>query len=247
MTPQETQALEQFLIQLTQARAAGKDPQAQAMIADAMARQPDAPYLLVQRALLLDHALASARDQIATLQGQLQAAQQAAQASGARSFLDADNAWGNGANGAYGTSRAAAVAAAPAQTAIPPAVPAPVAYQNVPAQPARSGWLSGGLGGTLGSIATTAAGVAGGAFLFQGLENLFHRNSASNVLGQPDMAVLEQPNETVVNNYYGSDDRSSFNGAGLSSDLSSDPSSGNDFVDDDLSSDGFMDDDSSLV
>ena len=243
MTPQETQALEQFLIQLTQARAAGKDPQAQAMIADAMARQPDAPYLLVQRALLLDHALASARDQIATLQGQLQAAQQAAQGTGVRSFLDADNAWGNGANGPNGTSRAAASAAAPAQTAIQPAVPSPVAYQNVPAQPARSGWLSGGLGGTLGSIATTAAGVAGGAFLFQGLENLFHRNSASNVLGQPDMAVLEQPNETVVNNYYGSDDRSSFTGT----DLSSDQSSGNDFLDDGLSSDGFLDDDSSLV
>jgi hypothetical protein len=47
------QALETFLSQLTQARADGKDPQAAAMIADAAARQPDAAYLLVQRAMLL--------------------------------------------------------------------------------------------------------------------------------------------------------------------------------------------------
>lgn len=231
MTPQETQALERFLTQLAQARAAAKDPQAESMIADAVARQPDAAYLLVQRALLLDHALASAREQNAALQAQLQAAQ----AGGSRSFLDADNAWGNS---AYRTAPAA-VAAAPAP--IQPPVQSPMAYQAAPAQPARSGWLGGGLGSTLGSIATTAAGVAGGAFLFQGLENMFHRNSPSNVLGQPDMAALGQPNETVVNNFYGSDsDRSSFSSADQSS-------SGNDFLDDGLSGDAFLDDDSSLA
>ncbi|MGO4610594.1 DUF2076 family protein, partial [Variovorax sp. 2RAF20] len=77
MTPQDTQALDNFLTQLTQARLQAKDPQAAAMIADAVARQPDAAYLLVQRAMLLDHALADARAQIAGLQQQVQQLQQA--------------------------------------------------------------------------------------------------------------------------------------------------------------------------
>ncbi|RGA57306.1 DUF2076 family protein, partial [Klebsiella pneumoniae] len=68
MSPQEQQALENFLAQLTQARVGAKDPQAEARILDAVARQPDAAYLLVQRAMLLDQALASAQAQIATLQ-----------------------------------------------------------------------------------------------------------------------------------------------------------------------------------
>ena len=36
------------------------------------------------------------------------------------------------------------------------------------------GFLRGGGGGLLGSIAATAAGVAAGSFLFHGLDNLFH-------------------------------------------------------------------------
>ncbi|NYH97807.1 DUF2076 domain-containing protein [Cupriavidus plantarum] len=245
MTPQETQALERFLTQLTQARAVAKDPQAEAMIADAVARQPDAAYLLVQRALLLDNALASAREQNAALQAQVSQLQ-AAQGGGNRAFLD-DNTWGNSVGGgAYGAGRAAQAGASSMAAPQPAAVQAPapgpgqspVAYSPAAAQPpARSGWLGGGLGGTLGSIATTAAGVAGGAFLFQGLENMFHRNSASNVLGNPDMAVLEQPNETVVNNYYGSNDGGSIDTASTSS--------GNSFLDDDSDNGSFLDDDSS--
>ena len=66
MTPQDVQALEAFLNQLTQARVDAKDPQAAAMIAEATARQPDSAYLLVQRAMLLDRALMDAHAQIAT-------------------------------------------------------------------------------------------------------------------------------------------------------------------------------------
>jgi hypothetical protein len=55
-------------------------------------------------------------------------------------------------------------------TARPPA--SPPQAQAAP----ETGGTSSGWGGFLGSAATTAAGVAGGAFLFQGLEDLFgHR------------------------------------------------------------------------
>ena len=56
MNLQEQEQLTAFLQQLDKAQAGYKDAQAQAMIADAFARQPDAAYLVVQRVLLLDMA-----------------------------------------------------------------------------------------------------------------------------------------------------------------------------------------------
>ncbi|GJG97301.1 DUF2076 domain-containing protein [Cupriavidus pauculus] len=207
MTPQDVQALEAFLSQLTQARVDTKDPQAASMIAEAAARQPDAAYLLVQRTMLQERALLNAQTQIASLQNQLQAAQaaQTAAGNGGRGFID-DNAWGQHAG------RAPQPAPTPYQQA--PQYPAPQypspQYQAAPQQPvqqaARPGFLSGGFGSTLGTIATTAAGVAGGAMLFQGIENLFHRGGGSGFLGGGQPAA---GSETVVNNFYGDD-----NGAG---------------------------------
>lgn len=226
MTPQDAQALDNFLTQLTQARVQAKDPQAAAMIADAVARQPDAAYLLVQRAMLLDHALADARAQIAGLQQQLQQAQ-AAQGYGARGFADGDVAWGNSVGrGLAPAAPAQPVAVAPAATAVPP-----VPMQ--PAPPARGGFLGGGFGSALGSIATTAAGVAGGAFLFQGIEHLFQGGGNAGNGSNSSNGFLGQPSETVVNNYF--DDRQT-------------PSSGtadSGYLDAGL--DDYLDDDSSQV
>ncbi|WP_296223743.1 DUF2076 domain-containing protein [Ralstonia sp. UBA689] len=227
MSPQELQALETFLAQLTQARAGAKDPQAEARILEAAARQPDAAYLLVQRAMLLDQALASAQTQIATLQNQLQAAQ----AGRSTSFMDAANNWGSHASSAAPNQGFAPQQAAP--------MPMPAAAQPAPAQPARSGFLSGGFGSTLGSIATTAAGVAGGAFLFQGIENLFHHNSGGGFLGQ--QPLMGSPTETVINNYYeGNSGNSNGNTVSRGDNLG--------LIDDtDLSSNDFSDDDSTLI
>lgn len=188
MSPQETQVLEIFLNELMQARVGSKDPQAEAMIANAVVRQPDAAYLLVQRALLLDQALTAAKSQIAALQNQLQGARAGSAGS---SFLDAASAWGNSAVPRAVVPPAAVPAAAPQQ--MPDAAP----------QVARPGFLSGGLGGSLGSIAATAAGVAGGAFLFQGIGNLLHHNSGSGLLARPAESA---PSDTVINNYYGSEE-----------------------------------------
>ena len=226
MSPQELQALETFLAQLTQARAGAKDPQAEARILDAVARQPDAAYLLVQRAMLLDHALASAQAQIATLQNQLQAAQ----AGRSTSFMDSANNLGS-----HATSAAPNPAYAPQQAAPVQMPPQPV--QAAPAQPARSGFFSGGLGSTLGSVATTAAGVAGGALLFQGIENLFHHNSGGGgFLGQ--QPLMGGTTETVINNYYDGD-------SGNTNTASRDDSLG--LIDDsDLGGGDYSDDDSLL-
>ncbi|WP_267106034.1 DUF2076 family protein, partial [Xanthomonas sacchari] len=68
MTPQEQQLLEDFLARLRSAGGVAKDPQADALIHARLADQPDAAYLLVQRTLLLEHALEAAKAQIAQLQ-----------------------------------------------------------------------------------------------------------------------------------------------------------------------------------
>ena len=193
MSPQESQALQDFLNQLTQARGIAKDPQADALIASAVAQQPDAAYLLVQRALLMDQALNAAKAQIANLQSQVQAAQ-----APARGFLDPANAWGN----------SSAPASRPVATPYPSAPmqqQATAAYQAPAAAP---GFFGGGIGNVLGSVATTAAGVAGGAFLFQGIEHLMGNggNHGGGLFGQ--QAAAAPVENTTINNYYGDDSSS---------------------------------------
>ncbi|SDP92220.1 hypothetical protein SAMN05216303_11085 [Rhodoferax sp. OV413] len=173
MNTQERDQLTTFLQQLGQARAGVKDSEAQTLIDNALARQPDAAYLLVQRCLLQDGALQAAQAQISNLQAELQQARQGS-AAGGPGFLDS-NAWG------WAPAVPSYVAPSPATA------PAPGYYQGSPAPlaaaPSRFQAPS-----FLTSMATTAAGVAAGAFLFQGIESLMghhgsNDSSASHALG----------------------------------------------------------------
>ena len=169
MTPDETRLLSNFLSQLGQVSGVSKDPQAASMIAEAVTRQPDAAYLLVQRSLLQDQALAAATARIAALEAQSRAT------PAASSFLDAgSNAWGRGAVAAPQS------APAPQPNGLP--MQAVAAY----AAPAPSRFFGGGGGGSfLTSMAATAAGVAGGAFLFQGIESLMgHHHDGAHLMDQ---------------------------------------------------------------
>jgi hypothetical protein len=168
MTPQDTQILQDFLGQLTRTQVATKDRDAQALIARAFAQQPDAAYLVVQRALLLEQALKQAQGKIEQLQQQ-----QSASVLGAQ-------AWN----------------AQPAPVRSPASAPA-----DVPAAPApRSVEAGSPWGSFLGNAAATAAGVAGGAFLFHGLEGLFDHGGGFSAGGTPAESV-----ENVTVNNYGDD------------------------------------------
>ena len=101
MTPQENQVLQDFLNQLARAQVGTKDREAQAQIARVFAQQPDAAYLVVQRALLLEQAVKHAQAQITQLQEQ------------GSSFIGGDRAW----------SREPAFAAAPAYAPAPQVAP----------------------------------------------------------------------------------------------------------------------------
>jgi len=177
MTPQEQQLLEDFLQRLVSAGGVAKDPQADALIRQRLAGQPDALYLLVQRSLLQQQALENAKAQIAQLQSQQGSPQ------GGGSFLGGQPpVWG----------------------ATPPPYPpqAPAAapswrerlFGGVPAQPpaAAPSFLS--------QAATTAAGVAGGMFLFEGIESLIGGHHGGGFLGGGQPTVIE--NITENNNYY---------------------------------------------
>ncbi|MBV8622460.1 MAG: DUF2076 family protein [Herbaspirillum sp.] len=220
MSPQESQALQDFLNQLTQVRGIVKDAQADALISAAVARQPDAAYLLVQRALLMEQALNASKAQVASLQAQVQSLQ--AGAGAAPGFLDG-NAWGNAPSASARPAPAVAPAYVPGYATA--SAPAPQPYQPAPAPaPAASpGFFGGGMGSMLGTVAATAAGVAGGAFLFQGIEHLMNGNGGSGFLHQNALsAPVENIENTTVNNYYGSDrnsDQASDSGFGSSNDL----------------------------
>jgi len=186
MNLQERNQLNQFLSQLSEVRLSTKDAEAEALIQEAVARQADAAYLLVQRALLQDQALNAAKTQIADLQNQLQ------------------NSAGNQRSGFLGTDPWAQ------PTSNHAGVPGVGNYQTprtapAPAQPA--GFFGGGGGSSfLGNVATTAAGVVAGSFLFQGIESLMGHHGAASGWGQQASGEhTAAPEQTVVNNYYGDD------------------------------------------
>jgi hypothetical protein len=196
MTPHEQELLERFLADMTATRAGQKDPHAEALIREAAARQPDALYLLVQRALQLDQAFQLTQAEVEKLRGELELARAGGKAGGSGGFLSDPYAWG---------SQPAAAPSAGAQTSVsgqplrPVAASQPqgvqpqasaAAGQQQPAAQARpAGW---GGSGMLGTMAGTAAGVVGGAFLFQGIQNLMHRNDPAPQASHP-LASEPQP------------------------------------------------------
>jgi len=192
MTPQEHQLLSDFLGRLAAVDKVAKDPEADALIYQRLAPLPDAPYLLVQRALLLEQALEAAQQQIVRLQ-------QNPPHTEPPSFLSPSAVPGFG--------------RAPSQAYMPPPASYPPDPAAQAAPPAPSGWRERLFGapaaapaagpGFLGQAATTAAGVAGGMFLFNGLENLLGRHTGSGLLGGGNASMFGGallPQETVVQN-----------------------------------------------
>jgi hypothetical protein len=205
MTPQEKELITTLLDRLRNASGQPKDPEADALIRQALTVQPDMPYYLVQTVLIQDLALHNAQSRIAELERQLADAQQ--QAARPTSFL-----------GSLFGRQPAAPPPPPPPASVPaagpwtrgPQAPPPGYAQASPGtggygQPAgaAAGMFGGGGGGFLRSAAATAAGVAGGALLFEGIRSLFGHQAMGGILGGQPMAP--GLGESVINNYYGSD------------------------------------------
>ena len=185
MTPNEKALIEDLFSRLRSNTGGQRDGEAEQLIAGEMQKTPGAAYALAQTVLVQDQALRQAHEQLKAAQ------QQAAQ-----------------------------------QQTAQPAQPAP--------QPAQGGGFldrlglgggqggntpagadpGGGGGGFLRGAFQTAAGVAGGALLFEGVRSLFSGGhgggfggpwGGSSFLGGGN----EQPvvNETIINDYSGDRDR----------------------------------------
>jgi hypothetical protein len=188
MNVEEKRLLTEFLSQLKAIRGIAKDPEAETLIQRAAAEQPDTVYLLVQKALLQEQGLNAAKERINVLQQQLTQAKAAQASPSTGSFLSQDP-WTNPAPRMGGGGYSPALPATP---------------MGMPTMGAPGG--ASPFGGFLGAAAATAAGVAGGAFLFQGIESLMGHHDYGH--GLSDAAVNEAhqaPENVTINQYYGDD------------------------------------------
>jgi hypothetical protein len=217
MTSQEKELLARFLDLLVGARAGQKDAEAQTLIAQAVARQPDAAYLLVQRALQLEQLLQSSQEQVRSLQSELDRTRSGSSSGG--SFLNDPNAWGSRPAAQQPNAEQSvaqrSVSGQPLSNPQPLGQPA-TAPQAPIARAAPGGSWSSGL---FGNIASTAAGVVAGSFLFQGIQGLMHRGDNQSLAIQsawpndhtnkfddantPDRAPQDEPE--LLNSYFTSD------------------------------------------
>jgi hypothetical protein len=153
MTPQERDLIIGLFQRLKPPPEGDIDGEARELIDGLVRQQPLAPYLLVQTALVQEHALKGAQARIANLEAKLaQASAGAAPEAPRRSFLS-----GLLGGEAPGRQAYASPTAAAPQAAAPVAGPGP--------------WGSRAPS-FLQSALSTAAGVAGGALLFQGIEHM---------------------------------------------------------------------------
>lgn len=180
MTSEERKLLVDFLQQLEQVRGLAKDPEAEMLIGQTLRKQPDAAYLLVQKALLQGRALEAAQTRIAELEARQN------QGRG-QSFLGSDP-W--------------------ATRTMGPAMPFG-GGSAFPAAPASSG-----MGGFLGTALATAAGIAGGAFLVQGIENLLGHHDGG-LFGEESPSHAGGVENLTINEYYQDDEDAPDRGTGL--------------------------------
>src|SRR5258708_8779413 len=200
MTPQERDLVTALLDRLKQQGNQPKDTEADALIRGAMAEQPDAPYYLVQTVLIQDMALRNAESRIAELERQLAQAKAATApqqqptsflGGAGRGSVPSSGAWTRSTQGGAPEGAWSQSGGMPAGGA-PPIMPG--AGSSAPAI------MPGAGSGFLRQAATTAAGIAGGALLFQGIPPPFRPPYGIGFLaGMPTQPGISE----TVNNYYG--------------------------------------------
>ncbi|KXK70740.1 ABC transporter substrate-binding protein [Pseudomonas monteilii] len=226
-----------------------RDAQAQACIEAHVRQQPAAPYYMAQAILVQEAAIKRLDEQNKQLEAELKQAR--AQAEAARAGSAPSNGGGGFLSSIFGSSgRNAAPAVQPQRPAAAPVASgggwrepsAPgfsqpqVQQPGFGAAPARSGASS-----FLGGAMQTAAGVAGGVLLAQGISSLFNHNS------QPEEVV-----EVIKEEPAPASDSGGWNDSGAQQQVADNSGWGSDqggYADSDYGSDdgGFFSDDDSYV
>jgi uncharacterized protein len=169
MTPQEQQLVEDLFDRLAQVENMPRDPDAERLIAQGLNSAPHALYALTQTALIQDEALKRANARIEELQTQLDGAAAPDEQRG--SFLDSMREAVLGprttARGSVPSVRSGVPQDGYGSQGQPPDYP--------PSMPPGYGGNPpfGGGGSFLGSAASTAAGVVGGALMLNAIRGMF--------------------------------------------------------------------------
>ena len=200
MQGQERDLIEGLFNRLKAYEAQPRDPEAERLIMSLLAGQPGAPYLLTQTVLVQEHALKGAQARIAELEAKATGAAQPGFLESAPTI----GPWG------------AAATAAPA---------APAAATRSPLQAAVAPQPSPG-GGFLRSALATAAGVAGGALLFDGLRNLLGHTASP--FGAMEPSPLATPSAVMPPDQVSSADLAQDDGSADNYDASDDPGTADD-------------------
>jgi len=205
LTPQEEQLLNSLIDRLNQTSLQEKDPDAEALLKERLAGNPDSLYMLAQTVLVQNIALDQARAQMNQLQQQLQQHPAHTTSFLGRLLGDRDEQ----------TQPMQQSAPASLQQASAPG------YQQVPSQYASQGtqypyppyggqqYAPAGQSSFLSGALQTAAGVAAGALVFEGVESILHGlgrgfGYGGYGWGGPGIGGFgmgERPVE-VINNYY---------------------------------------------
>jgi hypothetical protein len=202
MTPEERNLISGLFDRLGQASIQGKDAEADQLIRNKVAEIPAAPYMLVQSLLVMQQAVANAQSRIGALEKQLAERDPApnTQPAGGSFLAGVASLFGGGQSHAQ-PQRATPQPPPPPQAPMQPAQPQAYGYPPPVPQPAARG------GGFLQGALTTAAGVAGGALLFQGIEGLLGHNpgpfsGAVSPSGGLFGGATPTENTEIINNYY---------------------------------------------
>ena len=210
MNSEEQTLIDGLFSRLQQAEtdSAPRDAQAEARIKEHMTRQPAVGYYMTQSILVQEHALKSLdaqnkqqAQQIQQLQDELQRAK-SAQPAPASSGGFLSSIFGGGGSRDQQPAQSAPPSSGggwrePARPGFSQPAPQQNYQQPAPAAPVGSGFLGGAM--------KTAAGVAGGVLLAEGISSLFNHNSQ-----QPQVVeeiIREEPAPASDNGNWGNDDQ----------------------------------------
>jgi len=168
MTSSEEAHLQQFLSRLVEARADAKDLQAEQMIALAFKRQPNAAYLLTQRAMALGVALQVAQQRIRELEESLKAADATKESPAFTAGPRESATWGRQGYAQGGIQGARLSGAASAGGAAPSRPMGGMGNEGTARPAAQGSWTQG----LMGSLVGAAAGVVVGQAIWQGMQSL---------------------------------------------------------------------------
>jgi len=198
VTPQEEQLLNALIDRLSQTSLHEKDPDAEALLNERLAGNPDALYMLAQTVLVQNIALDQAKAQLSQLQQQLQQLQQRPQPAHTTSFLG--RLLGDRDEGPYPPQQQAP---APGYQQVPPQYNPPPPQYGAPQyqpMPYAPPYAPGAQPSFLRGAFQTAAGVAAGALAFEGIESMLHGFGHGGY--GPGMGGFGERPVEVINNYY---------------------------------------------